>query len=165
MFQVLLRLSSWLHALHVHIQIEIFRPIGNLYLQRESMSAHTKVEHALIYVPRFIYILFLAIDANFRLRNAVVSTTEQDPPLGDGSAYFVEQAPYNAHICTFVSQEDMISCSGFKVYISRMIYSFASDFKLGNSLGKFEGCQGSPDNWSCRRHLLAPWCLATKWHG
>ncbi|KAF8887913.1 hypothetical protein CPB85DRAFT_1258242 [Mucidula mucida] len=63
---------------------------------------------------KFIYILFLAIDANFRLCNAVVSTTERDPPLGDGWAYFIEQAPYNVHIRTFVSQEDMISCSGFK---------------------------------------------------
>ncbi|KAF9024541.1 hypothetical protein BDZ89DRAFT_954630 [Hymenopellis radicata] len=58
--------------------------------------------------------LFTAQDANFRARNAIVSTPERDPPLGDGLTHFTTQAPYEAHIRAFVNQEDMSSCSGFQ---------------------------------------------------
>lgn len=98
------------------------------------------------------------------MRNAVVSTTERDPPLGDGWAFFIEQAPYNEHIRSFVSQEDMASCSGFKVCL---VYSgkAISDLDLGNIPGRFEERQGSPDNRRGWGYLLAPRRLATEWHG
>ncbi|KAF8886274.1 hypothetical protein CPB85DRAFT_1378102 [Mucidula mucida] len=47
----------------------------------------------------FLYRLFLATDANFRLRNAIVSTNKRDPPLLNGTAYFVDR-------------HQMSSCSG-----------------------------------------------------
>ncbi len=34
------------------------------------------------------------MDGNFRLRNALVSTPEHDPPLRDGHGYFITQRPY-----------------------------------------------------------------------
>ncbi|THU94599.1 hypothetical protein K435DRAFT_668134, partial [Dendrothele bispora CBS 962.96] len=61
----------------------------------------------------FLYIIFLAIDANFRLRNRLVSTQYKSPLLGDGWAYLVPSVPYMEHIEKFVSQDDMSSCSGF----------------------------------------------------
>ncbi|KAF8989802.1 hypothetical protein BDZ89DRAFT_974614 [Hymenopellis radicata] len=63
---------------------------------------------------QYRYRLFTAQDANFRLRNGIVSTRERDPPVCDGLAYFSPEAPYEAHIRTFVNQEDMSSCSGFQ---------------------------------------------------
>jgi len=40
---------------------------------------------------RFIYHLFLAIDANFHLKRKSVSTDAADPSLIDGKAYFVQK--------------------------------------------------------------------------
>ncbi|KAF8993591.1 hypothetical protein BDZ89DRAFT_972725 [Hymenopellis radicata] len=62
----------------------------------------------------FLYQLFIALDANFRLRNSIVSTHERDPSLGEGMAYFVPRGPYLSHIRSFVNQEEMSSCSGFQ---------------------------------------------------
>ncbi|THU84668.1 hypothetical protein K435DRAFT_687085 [Dendrothele bispora CBS 962.96] len=62
----------------------------------------------------FLYTLFIAIDANFRLRNRVVSNEHRSPILGDGFAYIVPSSPYKEHIKQHVDQEDMSSCSGFQ---------------------------------------------------
>ncbi|TFK59339.1 hypothetical protein BDN72DRAFT_873055 [Pluteus cervinus] len=53
---------------------------------------------------RWIYRLFLAIDANFRLKRRKVSSESADPSLGSGWAYFVEQGPYAEHIKNFADQ-------------------------------------------------------------
>ncbi|KAG1762145.1 hypothetical protein EDD22DRAFT_979916 [Suillus occidentalis] len=47
---------------------------------------------------RWLYGLFLAIDANFRLKRRLVSTDSKDPGLSRGWGYFVEEAKYKAHI-------------------------------------------------------------------
>lgn len=44
----------------------------------------------LSFFSRFIYILFLALDANFRLCRLITSSYLRDPALNKGSAYFVE---------------------------------------------------------------------------
>ena len=46
----------------------------------------------------WIYRLYLAIDANFRLKRRLVSSEEADPSLSDGWAYFVKQESYKAHL-------------------------------------------------------------------
>ncbi|KAK6966556.1 CxC2 domain-containing protein [Favolaschia claudopus] len=43
---------------------------------------------------RFLYALFLALDANFRMRRKKVSSEADDPSLGDGWSFFVPVAPY-----------------------------------------------------------------------
>ncbi|KAJ8695381.1 hypothetical protein PTI98_007984 [Pleurotus ostreatus] len=64
---------------------------------------------------RFLYSLFVAVDANFRLKNRLRSQETLDPGLHTGLAYFVPQKPYNEHILKFASQKDISisSCSGF----------------------------------------------------
>jgi hypothetical protein len=42
----------------------------------------------------WIYALFLAIDANFRLKRKIVSSNTTDPSLSRGWAYFVEEGAY-----------------------------------------------------------------------
>lgn len=44
------------------------------------------------WISRFLYSLFLAIDANFRLKRKAVSSDMADPGLCNGLAYFVEKA-------------------------------------------------------------------------
>lgn len=61
----------------------------------------------------WIYTTFLANNANFRLRNENVSTREHDPPLADGTAYFVNGQPYQKWMDQNAMQEEMPTCSGF----------------------------------------------------
>ncbi|KAG1853790.1 hypothetical protein C8R48DRAFT_610437 [Suillus tomentosus] len=46
----------------------------------------------------WLYSLFLAIDANFRLKRRAVSSDETDPSLLQGWAYFVEENSYKSHL-------------------------------------------------------------------
>ncbi|KAJ7016361.1 hypothetical protein C8F04DRAFT_1202400 [Mycena alexandri] len=46
----------------------------------------------------FIHALFVAMDANFRLKRKDVSTEEKDPGLGNGWAFFCEVKAYMEHV-------------------------------------------------------------------
>ncbi|KAJ6570826.1 hypothetical protein DFH09DRAFT_1362492 [Mycena vulgaris] len=50
---------------------------------------------------QFLYALFLAMDANFRLKRKDVSTEEKDPGLGKGWAFFCEVKKYMTHVKAF----------------------------------------------------------------
>lgn len=56
---------------------------------------------------RFIYTLFLCMDANFGQKNWYRATTYEDVSLSDGWAYFVKTAEYMDHISKFASQEEV----------------------------------------------------------
>ncbi|KAK7046263.1 hypothetical protein R3P38DRAFT_2507036 [Favolaschia claudopus] len=47
---------------------------------------------------QFIYALFVAIDANFRLKRKDVSTEEKDPGLGNGWAFICDVKAYMEHV-------------------------------------------------------------------
>ncbi|KAJ7231598.1 hypothetical protein B0H12DRAFT_1239914 [Mycena haematopus] len=67
--------------------------------------------------PIFIYWLFLAQDANFRLSNRNVSSEALDPILGDGFGYFAKREGedgYKAHIAKHASEQEVSNCSGFQ---------------------------------------------------
>ncbi|KAJ7740358.1 hypothetical protein B0H16DRAFT_1729058 [Mycena metata] len=61
---------------------------------------------------QFLYILFLALDACFRLKRRLVSSELKDPPLGSGWSYLVESAPYREYLLTVTDQKEMSTCSG-----------------------------------------------------
>lgn len=84
--------------------------------------------------------LFLGVDGNFRMRNAMVSTPARDPPLADGKGVFVASGPYKDHIANHVKQEDLQSCSGFKAM-------FLADLKNAKGL-RTTGVAGV----TCARH-------------
>lgn len=48
--------------------------------------------------PRWLYTLFVAIDANFRLKRRVVSNDEVNSSLSRGWAYFVEELSYKLYL-------------------------------------------------------------------
>ncbi|KAJ7354306.1 hypothetical protein DFH08DRAFT_691855, partial [Mycena albidolilacea] len=65
----------------------------------------------------FIYIMFLAADANFRLGNRCVSSEAVDPILGNGFGYFCcrhGEDGYYAHIAKHVDKEEISNCSRFR---------------------------------------------------
>ncbi|KAJ7292455.1 hypothetical protein C8J57DRAFT_1042053 [Mycena rebaudengoi] len=47
---------------------------------------------------QFLYALFLAIDANFRMKRKNVSSKEDDPGLGDGWAFYCKVEEYMEHL-------------------------------------------------------------------
>ncbi|KAF8170968.1 hypothetical protein BJ912DRAFT_860833 [Pholiota molesta] len=61
---------------------------------------------------RFLDTLFIAIDANFRLKRKNVSSHEADPGLSNGFSYFVEDTDYRTHLKNYSSEiEPKSSCS------------------------------------------------------
>ncbi|KAF9072844.1 hypothetical protein BDP27DRAFT_1216848, partial [Rhodocollybia butyracea] len=62
---------------------------------------------------QYLFYKFVAVDANFRLRNKLVSTHAKNPTLGDGFAYFVPYSDYIDWVKKFVDQTEISSCSGF----------------------------------------------------
>lgn len=54
-----------------------------------------------------MYRLILAMDANFRLKNRLRTSSRTDPGLGTGWAYFVPEEEYREHILQYVTQEEV----------------------------------------------------------
>ncbi|PPR05446.1 hypothetical protein CVT24_007945, partial [Panaeolus cyanescens] len=63
---------------------------------------------------QFLYMLFTAMDANFRLKNQLVSSYKQDPGLGAGLAYMVPPQEHDAYALKNATQDDVSSCVGFQ---------------------------------------------------
>lgn len=61
---------------------------------------------------RWLYGMFVAIDANFRLKRKAVSKDSIDPSLSRGWAYFVEENTYKEYLqdTLFVPQEVRYCC-------------------------------------------------------
>ncbi|GJE99776.1 CxC2 domain-containing protein [Phanerochaete sordida] len=62
---------------------------------------------------RYMYLLILAIDANFRLKRRAVSSDARDPGLLSGYGYFTPDDDYRAHILQYADQDDISTCTGF----------------------------------------------------
>ena len=56
---------------------------------------------------RFIYTLFIAIDANFRLKRRAVSNETRDPALGTGQGYFVHDERYRRYLLGMTDKKDV----------------------------------------------------------
>ncbi|KAJ7745164.1 hypothetical protein B0H14DRAFT_2637194 [Mycena olivaceomarginata] len=61
---------------------------------------------------QFLYVLFIALDACFRLKRRMISSEFKDPGLGTGWAYVTENAPYCHFLLTVTDQKEMSTCSG-----------------------------------------------------
>ncbi|KAJ6474636.1 hypothetical protein C8R47DRAFT_986641, partial [Mycena vitilis] len=61
---------------------------------------------------RFLYTMFIALDACFRLKRRLISSELKDPDLGSGWAYMVENSTYREYLRTVTDQKEMNTCSG-----------------------------------------------------
>ncbi|KAJ7898154.1 hypothetical protein B0H14DRAFT_3080805 [Mycena olivaceomarginata] len=61
---------------------------------------------------QFLYILFIALDACFRLKRCMISSEIKDPSLGMGWAYVTENLPYRHYLLGVTDQKEMSTCSG-----------------------------------------------------
>ncbi|KAK0459382.1 uncharacterized protein EV420DRAFT_1642357 [Desarmillaria tabescens] len=62
---------------------------------------------------KFLYILLICIDANFRLKNQIVSSYSRDPGLGIGWAYFTAREPYEEYVQSRATDADISNCVEF----------------------------------------------------
>ncbi|PBK59996.1 hypothetical protein ARMSODRAFT_1027004 [Armillaria solidipes] len=62
---------------------------------------------------QFLYTLIICMDANFHLKNQIVSSFSCDPGLGIGWVYFVLKPAYDAYVLDHMSDEDISTCIGF----------------------------------------------------
>ncbi|KAK6966338.1 CxC2 domain-containing protein [Favolaschia claudopus] len=62
---------------------------------------------------QFLYILIIAMDANFRLRNRLRANAHEDPPLGSGWGHIVEESCYKKHLRNYVAEKDISTCIAF----------------------------------------------------
>ncbi|KAJ7178669.1 hypothetical protein C8R43DRAFT_843108, partial [Mycena crocata] len=70
---------------------------------------------------KYLYMLLLALDANFRLKNRLRANEHDDPSLGPGAAYFVEQSGYREHLKNYVAEKDVrvSSCIAFAALLQK----------------------------------------------
>ena len=59
--------------------------------------------------------MFVCMDANFRLKNQLVSNYSQDPGLGTGLAYMLPREPYEAYVLNHANDEDVRILSGLLI--------------------------------------------------
>ena len=69
-----------------------------------------------IFQIRFLYQMLLCMDANFRLKNQIVSNYSQDPGLGTGWAYMVRREPYEDYVLSRADDAD-VCIAAFFLYV------------------------------------------------
>ncbi|KAJ6518333.1 hypothetical protein C8R47DRAFT_1205389 [Mycena vitilis] len=68
---------------------------------------------------QFLYMLLLAMDANFRLKNRIRANEHEDLPLGSGWGYLVEEGPYKEHLKGYVAEKDVSTCIAFAALMQK----------------------------------------------
>ncbi|KAK6971667.1 CxC2 domain-containing protein [Favolaschia claudopus] len=68
---------------------------------------------------QFLFILIVAMDANYRLRNRLRHNERDDPPLGSGWGYLVEEKEYHEHLRGYVGEEDISTCVAFQALLQK----------------------------------------------
>ncbi|KAJ7846654.1 hypothetical protein B0H13DRAFT_2238871 [Mycena leptocephala] len=68
---------------------------------------------------KFLYMLLLAVDANFKLKNRMRANEKDDPSLGPGWGAFVEPQAYREHLSKYVAEKDISSCIAFAALLQK----------------------------------------------
>ncbi|KAF7300659.1 TY3B-TY3B protein [Mycena chlorophos] len=68
---------------------------------------------------KFLYMLIVAIDANFRMKNRFRKNEISDAPLLPGWAYWVDPEAYKRHITEHMSENDISTCIAFAALLQK----------------------------------------------
>ncbi|KAJ7694247.1 hypothetical protein B0H17DRAFT_1159285 [Mycena rosella] len=69
--------------------------------------------------PEFLYMLILAMDTNFRLKNRLWANERLDLLLGDGWGHLVQEPPYKEHLKGYVAEKDVSTCIAFAALMQK----------------------------------------------
>lgn len=81
--------------------------IGKTWMKSSSMCPFISICLNLTFFIRFLYVLILAMDANFRLTNRMRANEHDDVELGPGWGCMVDSAPYKEHLKNYISETDV----------------------------------------------------------
>ncbi|KAJ7162526.1 hypothetical protein C8R43DRAFT_1086432 [Mycena crocata] len=68
---------------------------------------------------RFLYMLILAMDANFRMKSRLRKNARPDKPLGPGLGYMQDGEPYREHLKDYVAEKDVSTCIAFAALLQK----------------------------------------------
>ncbi|KAJ7771164.1 hypothetical protein B0H14DRAFT_3509188 [Mycena olivaceomarginata] len=68
---------------------------------------------------QFLYMLLVALDANFKLKNRMRLNEKPDPPLGPGLGYFAHPNKYRRHLKNYVAEKDISTCIAFAALLQK----------------------------------------------
>ncbi|KAJ7799003.1 hypothetical protein B0H13DRAFT_2503961 [Mycena leptocephala] len=68
---------------------------------------------------QFLYMLILAVDANFRLKNRMRANEIDHPSLGPGWGYWVEPERYTSHVKKYMNEKDVSTCIAFAALLQK----------------------------------------------
>ncbi|KAJ6558618.1 hypothetical protein DFH09DRAFT_1084132 [Mycena vulgaris] len=68
---------------------------------------------------RFLYMLILAIDANFQLKNRLRKNEHDDPSFGSGWGHLVEENLYRLHLVDYAAEKDISTCIAFAALLQK----------------------------------------------
>ncbi|KAJ7874124.1 hypothetical protein B0H13DRAFT_1894675 [Mycena leptocephala] len=68
---------------------------------------------------QFLYMLIIAVDANFRLKNRMRANEIDDPSLGPGWGYWVDPEKYANHVRKYVNEKDVSTCIAFAALLQK----------------------------------------------
>ena len=104
--KILAMVHSQLSVQHAHTQGGICLQNGRMHPRTKCMSFSNFCAVALDDVHRrWLFSLFIAIDANFRLK--LKSRGIKDPELGSGLAYFVNAGKFETHLKGYIDEDDV----------------------------------------------------------
>lgn len=84
----------------------------------------------IIFIFSFLHALFLAIDANFRLKRKNISSQCIDPGLSQGFAYFVEETAYKEHLAKYKDEVEPVKFPLSATYVIHMLISCSEKYLL-----------------------------------
>lgn len=93
-----------------------------------TISLFIPAVHYLKFCCRFLYMIFIAVDACFRLKRKEGGSWETDPPMCDGASYFTESPPYRAH-CNEMKDQDEV-CS-----VNHLLFKFNNHLQICTCTG------------------------------
>ncbi|KAJ7078528.1 hypothetical protein C8R43DRAFT_1143385 [Mycena crocata] len=68
---------------------------------------------------RFLYMLLLAVDANFKLKNRMRPNEIDGPSLGPRWSYWVEPKRYRCHLKKYIAEKDLSTCIAFAALLQK----------------------------------------------
>ncbi|KAJ7774517.1 hypothetical protein DFH07DRAFT_732456 [Mycena maculata] len=68
---------------------------------------------------RFLYMLLLAVNANFKLKNRMRPNEIDNPSLGPGWGYWVEPRRYKRHLKNYIAEKDASTCIAFAALLQK----------------------------------------------
>ncbi|KAJ7073296.1 hypothetical protein B0H15DRAFT_793030 [Mycena belliarum] len=68
---------------------------------------------------RFLYMLLLAMDANFRLKSRLRANQREDLPLGAGWGHLLNEEPYKEHLKGYITEKDVSTCIAFAALLQK----------------------------------------------